>query len=314
MTHMSPDDPEDRRSEDPDGDDRDLELRLQPDATAIGRAREIFAVIPEEAFRTDPEQFALYIESVFVDGDDLDDAVERFLSPDNEAPGPRGRSVRAVVPGEMLRPSALSPADLLEQLFLAFDEIEKALGEVLKRRTGRSEARSTPGRVIVPVGVIADPSELARAIDQLQSEAEKLELLVRQARNALRRLEPYRLSRRSPGRLVDEIRHANEMRTLQYLVEFLWSIRTAADSLEELELPRMHIRDYLTYLYQMEDWRAMSTLVRRLRHAVLAYTKDHSPAAAGAEEHIGTPEGDCGQGRSERTEKGSQLEVAYDHR
>lgn len=267
--------PDDLVPDPPAEDERDDDLDLEIDPAAIGRFKGILAVIPEEAFRADPNQFADYIESVFVDGEDLEAAVERYLSPSAGAASPPVTSVRAVVPGELVGASALSPAVLLEQLFLAFDEIERAVEEALKRRAGRPRTGSTPGRMVVPENLIADPSELARAIDQLQSESEKLELLVRQARNALRRLEPYRLSRRAPGALVDEIRHANEIRTLQYLVEFLWSIRTAADSLEELELPRMHIRDYLTYLYQMEDWTAMSALVRRLRHAVLTYTRDH---------------------------------------
>lgn len=276
MVQPHPDDTGDAILRGPAEDEDDLELELEADPAALGRAKEILGIIPEEAFRADPEHFARYVESVFLEGEDLDEAVERHLSPSGEPGSGRRPSVRAVVPREMLSTTSLTPAALLEQIFLAFDEIERVVEEALKRRAGAARQDSRPGRLVVPARLIADPVELTRAIDALQSEAEKLELLIRQARNALHRLEPYRLSRQSSGKLIDQIRHGNELRTLQYLVEFLWSIRVAADSLEELDLPHMHIRDYLTYLYQMGDWDAMSTLVRRLRHAVLAYTRDHA--------------------------------------
>jgi hypothetical protein len=108
----------------------------------------------------------------------------------------------------------------------------------------------------------------------------RLELLLRQARHTLRRLQVYRLSRKQPGQLVGELRKADHLRTLQYLVGFLRSIELAAESFEQLELPRPHIRDYLEHLYSLEDWDQMAELVQTLRGAVSKYLQAESKAGA----------------------------------
>jgi len=72
------------------------------------------------------------------------------------------------------------------------------------------------------------------------------------------------------------MRRANDLACLQYLVEFLQAIHIAAHSLERLEIPRFHIREYLTQLYLMEDWDAMEELVNRLEDSVMRYSEQHA--------------------------------------
>jgi hypothetical protein len=176
-----------------------------------------------------------------------------------------------VVPAELLRSCAGDADHFMNQVFTAFDEIEVVLAALEDRRRTVPGASHGPTTAVVPEEVIADPEALLRAVDRVQSDAVRLELLLRQARHTLRRLQVYRLSRKHPGELLGEIRKADHLRTLQYLVEFLRSIQLAADSFERLELPRPHIRDFLEHLYSLEDWGQMSELVKTLRQAVFKF-------------------------------------------
>jgi hypothetical protein len=237
-------------------------------ATAGGH---LFAVIPETVIQASPEEFAAFLDTAFADEGEVERVLDQRLAP-VARDQPAGRhAVRAVVPAELLRSCAGDADHFVSQVFAAFDEIEDVLAALEERRRtvpGGSHASTT---AVVPEEVIADPAELLRAVDRVQSDATRLELLLRQARHTLRRLQVYRLSRRHPGQLLGEIRKADHLRTLQYLVEFLRSIQVAADSFEKLELPRPHIRDYLEHLYSLQDWDQMSELVGTLRGAVLRF-------------------------------------------
>jgi len=227
----------------------------------------VFGVIPEDVISASPEEFSAYLEGVLSDGVDLDDVLEHSLAPASASRPTRGHSVRAVVPDEAL--DHRLPDLFLDQLFTAFEEIDSVLSSL--QGPGSDNGEQHPGHTVavVPDHVIGDPEQLIKAIDR-----------VRQARHSLRRLDGYRLSRQPPGRLIGEMRKARHLRTLQYLVEFLRSIHTAAESFERLELPRPHIKDYLNHLYRMEDWHAMAALVRRLERAVVRYFRDEAERKA----------------------------------
>lgn len=242
--------------------------------------RAVVAVVPEHVVCADPDKFAEYLESVFAPGDEVEAAVESALRPRDAERG-SGRPLHAVVPEALLRRHDLSPEFLLDQVFSAFDEIDGILDSMRADAAGAAGGRSRRATAVVSDRVVADPERLLRAVERAANQAEKLELLFRQAKHTLRRLRRYRLSRRAPGTLVGEMRHADEVRTLQYLVEFLHSIHRAADSFEAIDLPRPHIRDYLEHLYRMEDWDAMADLVQRLEQAVRRFYRSDGAAGGG---------------------------------
>ncbi len=252
--------------------------RVFPDAGVAGGSlsrRQLYAVIPEAVIQASPDQFATFLDAVFVDQGEVDRALDRDLEPVAAASRGGRQAVRAVVPADLLLAQAADPERFIGQVFEAFDEIEEVLRGLDDRRRDTAAPATGPTTAVVSEDVLADPEALLRAVDRVQSEAEKLELLLRQARHTLRRLQPYRLSRRSPGDLLGELRKADHVRSLQYLVDFLRSIQVAADSFEQLALPRPHIRDYLEHLYSLEDWGQMSDLVDRLRQAVSKYLRTH---------------------------------------
>jgi hypothetical protein len=240
-------------------------------------AHPVFAVIPEQIISASPEEFSAFLECALSDGADLDEALDRSLTPSSERRPASGHNLRAVVPVEAL--DHRLPQHFIDQVFIAFEEIDSVLSELHDQHPDIDGQGPGHAVAVVPDDVIGDPEQVLRAIDRVQDEAEKLRLLVRQARHSLRRLNGYRLSRKPPGRLIGEMRKAQHLRTLQYVVEFLRSVHTAAESFERLELPRPHIRDYLEHLYRMEDWDALSALVRRLERAVVRYLRDEARRA-----------------------------------
>ena len=228
--------------------------------------RPVFAVIPPEAFSTTPEEFSSFLEGVFESEEDLDETLDRCLSPSqDERVDSLAKRVRALVPVDVM--SSVDPTAFVDDIFNAFDEIDEVL-ESLDREPQSGEHRLVSATAVVPEESIADPLDLIRAIDRVNSEAEKLDLLFRQARHTLHQLRAYRLSRRPAGQVLSQMRQANHIPTLQYLIDCLSSIMKAADSFEKIDLPRPHIKDYLEYLYGMEDWDGMSALVARLQGAV----------------------------------------------
>jgi len=247
----------------------DSVLAPAPDAVDEQAFRPIYAVIPQHIIEASPEEFSTFLESVFEEDGDLDELLDRFFTPATTTDGRQGSAIRAVIPTEILK---YRDADLfLAQLFNAFDEIDDAILAIDNLGTDAAESAPEFETVVVPEDDIADPEQLLRAIDRAHSEAAKLKIFLRQAKHILKRLNVYRLSRMPPGRLVSEMRTADDVRTVQYLVEFLRSIHNAAESFEALELPRPHVKDYLEYLYRMEDWDTVATLVLRLRQAVIRH-------------------------------------------
>lgn len=279
MHQSGPDDTENGLPEPPpeaedQSPDELLESAFPPpgDGAPAVPLRPIFAVIPAEVVHASPQEFSLYLESVFAAGDELEAAIDHSLAPvaeDSDAPG---RRLLAVVPAEVMASAGGDPSSFLEQVFDAFDEIDQVLAS-LREETGTVSDRFVADIAVVPEEVIGDPVELMRSIDRVEGHAAKLALLLRQAKHCLKRLHRYRLSRRPPGAVITDMRTADDVPTLQFLVDFVRSIYVAADSFEALELPRPHIRDYLEHLYRMEDWDELSSLVRRLQQAVLRYSR-----------------------------------------
>ncbi len=232
--------------------------------------RRVLAAIPSEVFAASPEEFSNFLEGLFLTEQELDAALDRVLVPGTPGEGIHlARRVRALVPAEVLETS--DTAGFIDQVFDVFDEIDEVLAAFAETTSSRHAVGGQAPTAIVPEEVIADPLELIRAVDRLESEAQKFSVLFRQARHALRSLRAYRLTKRSPGQVLAEIKSANHLPALQYVVDFLSSIQQAATSFEKLELPKPHIRDYLEYLYRMEDWASMADLVSRLEKAVLRY-------------------------------------------
>ena len=77
--------------------------------------------------------------------------------------------------------------------------------------------------------------------------------------------------------VISVLRHEQNLRTVQSLVEFLRSLNIAADSFEALELPQPHIRDYLRHLYMMKDWSEMGRLVQVLEIAASRLFESPNP-------------------------------------
>ena len=206
--------------------------------------------------------------------DDLLDALQRR----EEA---RRAPIRAVVPAAALG-DAGGLAELLGSVVAEYEEIDRALA-ALRDETGDWQ-RVDPGASIafITEAELLDPVSLERALRPLQSETARFEFLFSQARVALQRLDAYQLSRRTPEEVVARLGEEEQLRNLQYVVEFLVSLQSAAESFEELELPHPHVRDYLEHLYRMKDWREMGRLVRVLEYAVKRCLRVHD-APAGEE-------------------------------
>lgn len=233
-------------------------------------AGRIFAVIPEEIVGADLEDFSNFMEQVFEAGEAFDSVVED-LAADCADQINSPRRMEVIVPESLLGETPWNTTAFLDRLFEAFDEIDDVL-----------VAFSSIEGVLPAFQVNVDdtsavesedgaPHDFLKAVDRVESNQEKLELMIRQTRHELRRLRRFRLARKSPGRLLADIRLSGELPTLQYLVGFLHSIHVAADSFEKIGIPRPHIRDYLEFLYRMEDWDEMDALVGKLRQAVLRY-------------------------------------------
>jgi len=258
----------------PDPEAEELLDRAFPDAVAPEgppRTRLQYALIPTAVVQATPEEFASFLDAAFSDAGDVEQLLERNLGPGDGATRAGHQSVRALIPAQLLDSHGLDPERLLDEVFVAFDDIEELLATLEDRRRAPGSPTAPPALAVVPDEVAANPELLLRVVDRMRTEAEKLELLLRQARHALGRLQPYRLSRRPRGQLLAEMRHANRIADLQYLIDFLRSIQLAADSFERLDLPRPHIRDYLEHLYSIEDWDRMAELVQSLRQAVVRF-------------------------------------------
>ena len=227
----------------------------------------VFAIIPKSMVDAGPEAFASYLEEVFEAGDDIDQLLDALAGGSGEIDAAE-RRLKVIIPADILRDGGLGTVSFLERVFRAFQEIESVISDLNAQTGDWASSSVTIKSMVLSNDEVANPDLVLGAVDRAESEREKLELLMRQARHTLKRLSRFRLSETPPGALVGEIRARGELRTVQYLIDFLRSVHVAADSFEQLEIPKPHIRDYLESLYRMEDWDAMGELVKRLEHAV----------------------------------------------
>ena len=150
-------------------------------ATGGASGGQLFAVIPEAVIQASPEEFAAFLDTAFADEGEVERALDHSLAPVARGEPPGRHAVRAVIPAELLRSRAGDADHLMNQIFAAFDEIEDVLSTLEDRRRTVPSASPGPTTAVVPEEVIADPEALLRAVDRVQSDALRLELLLRQA-------------------------------------------------------------------------------------------------------------------------------------
>lgn len=209
---------------------------------------------------------------------DLDEAFERLVHRPASAAREERTAMVAVVPGEALISGDHTLTVLLTSVLAEYEEIEKLIEGFREH-----EALSRPGQPIedaiayVSEAELSDPQALEKALSPLQSETARFEFLFEMAKRALDRLDIYQLSQKPSDQVIAMLRHEQNLRVVQSLVEFLRSLNIAADSFEALELPQPHIRDYLKHLYMMKDWNEMGRLVQVLEIAASRLFETPSP-------------------------------------
>lgn len=213
---------------------------------------------------------------------DLDEAFERLV----HRPTPPERektAMRAVVPGDALISGDHTLTVLLTSVLAEYEEIEKLIEGFREHEAhdGRGQLSGGGGGedaiAYVSEADLSDPRALDKALQPLHSETARFEFLFEMAKRALDRLDIYHLSQMPTDQVVAMLRHEQNLRTVQSLVEFLRSLNIAADSFEALELPQPHIRDYLRHLYMMKDWGEMGRLVQVLEIAASRLFETPSP-------------------------------------
>lgn len=214
---------------------------------------------------------------------DLDEAFERLV----HRPAPEGRegreektAMRAVVPGDALISGDHTLTVLLTSVLAEYEEIERLIEGFREHEAHEAHGPGGPAEeaiAYVSEEDLSDPRALAKALQPLQSETARFEFLFEMAKRALDRLDIYQLSQKPSDQVIALLRHEQNLRTVQSLVEFLRSLNIAADSFEALELPQPHIRDYLRHLYMMKDWSEMGRLVQVLEIAASRLFETPSP-------------------------------------
>ncbi|MEM6455502.1 MAG: hypothetical protein AAF772_10440 [Acidobacteriota bacterium] len=206
--------------------------------------------------------------------EDTDIALERALreSPDaHAASAPSTRPLRAVVSGVALDADVGTLDDLLTTLRAEISDIDRVLMALREHEAAEVGAPVERPVAVVSSETLGDPQALSQMLAPHFSQRLRFEQLFEQAKDALERLDAYQLSTRAPDGVVDEMRAEDDLRRLEFVVEFLRSLQGAAASFEALHLPVPHIRDYLTHLYRMRDWREMSRLVLQLELCARAH-------------------------------------------
>jgi hypothetical protein len=199
---------------------------------------------------------------------DLDQAFDRLLHRGAHDPGQRLTLMKAVVPGDALISGDHTLGVLLTSVLAEYEEIERLIEGFREAEQAADGDRHDDAIAFVSEAELADPQVLARALQPLSSESARFEFLFEMAKRALERLDIYQLSQKGSSDIIAMLRHEQNLRTVQSLVEFLRSLNIAADSFESLDLPQPHIRDYLKHLYMMKDWQEMGRLVQVLEIAV----------------------------------------------
>ncbi|MCG8459933.1 MAG: hypothetical protein MI919_26935, partial [Holophagales bacterium] len=208
---------------------------------------------------------------------DLDLAFDRLV--DVQRGGGESRAVlRSTLPGETFASGDMTLAVLLASILSEYEDIERLLDGLKEHEAGLGAAGLLGGGdgdggsmedavAVVSEAELADPATLSQVLEPLH-DRRRFELLFDTAKATLDGLDIYELSRKPSVELVAVLRQQGNLRTVQSLVSFLRSLHTAADTFEAMDMPRLHVREYLKHLYLMQDWDEMSRLVGVLAVAV----------------------------------------------
>lgn len=196
----------------------------------------------------------------------LEQAFARALC--TEGQEEEGSSMRIVIPNDLIDLDGTSLQRMVDSVSAEWGEIENLLSALEVHDSGSEDRVLEDAVAVVSEKDLGDPEALAKALEPLQSEANKLEFLYDRAKYGLDRLSDYELSDLSPSQLLAVLRTQQNYQAVQNLVGFLRSLNRAAETFEALSLPRSQIRQYLKQLYSMEDWREMESWVRWLETAV----------------------------------------------
>lgn len=205
---------------------------------------------------------------------DLDLAFDRLITSEEGGPEER-RMMKAIMPGDCLRSDEISLATLLASVLSEYQDIEQLI-EGFREQEEADRGTAAETVAVVSEDELAQPEVLSQALSELH-ERDKFELLFDTAKGALNQLDVYGLSRQTPDSIVSLLRCEEKLRTVESLVDFLRSLNTAAETFEAMDLPAMHIREYLRHLYLMKDWKEMARLVSLLEVAVTNLVEASSP-------------------------------------
>lgn len=221
----------------------------------------------------DPSQGRL-LDHLLDDHVDLDRAFERVVAAESGSVDDK-RILTATLPGDCLASQEVSLASLLASVLAEYEDIETLI-EGFKEHEAASVSEDTEAIAVVSEAELADPAVLSQALGEFQGR-DKFEYLFDTAKRSLDRLDIYELSQLPPADLVHALKSEHKLGTVEALVDFLRSLKTAADTFEALDMPTPHIREYLSHLYLMRDWREMARLVGLLEVAVTDMAEADNP-------------------------------------
>jgi len=205
---------------------------------------------------------------------DLDLAFDRLVS-SQEGGAEKQQMMKAIMPGDCLRSDEYSLATLLASVLSEYRDIEELI-EGFREQETADGATDTEAVAVVSEDELAQPEVLSQALSGLH-ERDKFEFLFDTAKGTLDQLDVYGLSRESPDTIVSVLRSEQQLRTVESLVDFLRSLNTAAETFEPMDMPPMHIREYLRHPYLMKDWTEIARLVGLLEVAVTILVEASSP-------------------------------------
>ncbi|MEM6796860.1 MAG: hypothetical protein AAF725_23000 [Acidobacteriota bacterium] len=244
-----------------------------PDNSEIqAEARTPAVAEPRDA---EPVQKNRLLQHLLDDETDLDAAFDRLVSSEQGDREER-QMLKAVMPGDCMRSDEISLATLLASVLSEYKDIETLI-EGFREQDISSVGPHVDAVAVVSERELSDPETLSQALGELQ-EKEKFELLFETAKKALDQLDVYDLSQRPSVELLGILRSESKLRTIESLVDFLRSLKTAAETFEAMDLPAFHIREYLRHLYLMRDWREMARLVSLLEVAVSDLVEATAPS------------------------------------
>ena len=227
----------------------------------------------DEPTAGEPPASGRLLQHLLDDEVDLDLAFDRLVSSEQGDPKDR-QMMKAIMPGDCLRSDEISLATLLASVLSEYQDIEQLIEGFREQET--PDGLGTEAVAVVSEDELSQPELLSQALSELH-ERDKFEFLFDKAKGALSQLDVYGLSRQSPESILSVLRSEQKLRTVESLVDFLRSLNTAAETFEAMDLPAMHIREYLRHLYLMKDWKEMARLVSLLEVAVTNLVEASSP-------------------------------------